>query len=78
MSPHPLHKLARFMRKFVIFLLIKIAKCLRDMEINFFIFFTNSRIVQARFVLSGYILSGFWAVVFSGYFARLLRYTAES
>jgi hypothetical protein len=32
LSPHPLHKLARLVRKFSIFLLTKIAKCLTDME----------------------------------------------
>ncbi len=30
--------------------------------------------MQACLVLSGYTLSGFWAVVFSGSFARLLCY----
>ena len=74
MPPHPLHKLAGLMRKFGIFLSRKIAKCLHAKEINFFIFFANSKIVQACLVLSGHFLSIFIVVVFSGYFARLLRY----
>jgi len=38
------------------------------MEINFFIFFTNSKIVQARLVLSGYLASG----ILSSGFPQLL------
>jgi len=44
------------MRKIGIFLSRKIANRLRAKEINFFIFFANSKIVQACLVLSGHTL----------------------
>ena len=45
------------MRKFVIFLSRKIANRLHAKEINFFIFFANSKIVQACLVLSEHCVS---------------------
>ena len=47
------------MRKWGIFKPAKIDKCLCDMEINFFIFFANSKIVQPPSMLCGYFASGF-------------------
>ena len=63
-----MHKLARFVRKSVFFLIDKIANSFLDKEINFFIFLANSRIVQARFVLCGQFLSGIIRVIKHGIF----------
>jgi len=66
------------MRKFGIFLSRKIANRLPDKEINFFIFFPNSKIVQARLVLSGRSLSiferCFLAVILHDYYVIRPRY----
>ena len=74
--PPPLVQTCAFHAKIRDFFLIKIANRLHTKEINFFIFFADSRIVQARFVLSGHSPSriiGVWLLFFLHLFPTSIR-----